>query len=236
MFMSKEEFVSLFSSCQDEAALFYQHIVTRDQLISEMIGSEADIVRRYLLNQFPNLGRPPSFSEVAKELNLDAIELESILTRLDRMGMLAFILDSRKIVAAYPFCAYPTAQLVIIRGKKPVNCLHAVDALGVSSMFSVSTQVNAVCFNCKAPIKIKVFLDKAISVNFPDIQVGWENSTANERAEEADFCSAISFFCSPEHGKIWQAENGNKKKQLTDLATTTKIANQMFKDTLEVRQ
>ena len=118
--------------------------------------NEADLeLRNRTYARFVELGRAPSFHELADELGRALDEVASGMRRLHDAHALVLEPDGDRIRMANPFSAIPTPHRVLAQGREWfANC--AWDAFGVLAALDVGGHVSSSCPDCGAAVEITV--------------------------------------------------------------------------------
>jgi hypothetical protein len=112
-------------------------------------------LRNHTYARFVELGRAPSFHELAEELGRRLEEVESGMRRLHDVHAVVLEPDSSRIRMANPFSAVPTPHRVLAAGREwYANC--AWDAFGVLAALDVDGHVSSSCPDCGAAVEINV--------------------------------------------------------------------------------
>ena len=119
---------------------------------SAQLNRKAETVRKYVLTQYPLLGRAQTRQEVATALDCgSADEIQATLARLHELDMLCLDSESREIRVAYPFSSVATRHLVRFPGwddAAPVYAQCAIDALGIPFMVRQGVSIASSCAHC----------------------------------------------------------------------------------------
>jgi hypothetical protein len=114
-----------------------------------------DAVRRTVLLGFAAFGAPPSVTEIAASIGLDAEAVCAALARLAGRDILVLDADGA-IAAAYPFSAEPTPHRVALaRFGTTVYALCAIDALGTGAMLGADTLIESRCAASGAQVTVR---------------------------------------------------------------------------------
>jgi hypothetical protein len=117
---------------------------------------EADLeLRNLTYRRFVELGRAPSFHELADELGRAPEDVESRMRRLHDAHAVVLEADGSRIRMANPFSAVPTPHRVFADGREwYANC--AWDAFGILAALDVDGHVASSCPDCAAAVQIDV--------------------------------------------------------------------------------
>jgi hypothetical protein len=110
-------------------------------------------VRNHVYRRFVELGRAPTFRELAAELALP--DVAAVMRRLHDAHAIVLEEDRARIRMANPFSALPTPYRVRARDRWwYANC--AWDAFGILAALTVDGHVSSSCADCAEPIEITV--------------------------------------------------------------------------------
>ena len=117
---------------------------------------EADLeLRNHTYARFIELGRAPSFDELAAELDQPLDDVALRMRRLHDAHAIVLEPDGSSIRMAQPFSAVPTPHRVLAQGSEwYANC--AWDAFGVLAALDVDGHVSSRCPECGAAVEINV--------------------------------------------------------------------------------
>jgi mercuric ion transport protein len=195
---------------------------------------KAEAVRRYVIEQYPLLGRAPSRQEIASALQCgSANEVQAILERLHELDILYLDPESREIRVAYPFSSVPTKHLVCFPGwdqAKPVYAPCAADALGIPFMLRRDVSIASSCAHCAKAITIKIRAG-VIVTDHPAKTVVWAGTTRTGHAATS-ICPTINFFCSSAHAEAWRLDQRDAAGHVLSLGEALYLGKGIFEDLL----
>lgn len=200
----------------------------------DALGPNQEAVRRFILTQYPLLGRAPSCQEIAAALELSPSEVRTTLERLHELDFLNLEPGAREIRLAYPFSTVPTRHVVKFPDwveAKPVYAQCAVDALGIPFMFRGDLSIASSCAHCKKPIEIEV-RDRKITAYLPAETVVWSGTVTMYRDCVADICPSVNFFCSPAHVSAWQVGQKEANGSILSLGEALYLGKGIFENHL----
>jgi len=196
-----------------------------------------ETVRRYILSQYPLLGRAPNHQEIAAAFRLNGpAEVRAILERLHERDLLYLDPDSREVRLAYPFSTSPTKHLVRFQDwaeAQPLYAPCAVDALGIPFMIDRDVSIESSCAYCAMPVAIKV-RNRRIEVYVPVETVVWVGTAYSEHAATS-ICPTLDFFCSPTHVAAWRETRPEERGHELSLGEALYLAKGIFQDLLNPR-
>jgi mercuric ion transport protein len=195
---------------------------------------QEEAVRRFILTQYPLLGRAPSCLEIAGALGLDRPDqVRAILERLHERDLLYLDPDSREIRLTYPFSTVPTKHVVQFREWAEAKLVHApcaIDALGIPFMLRRDVTISSACAQCKRPIEIEV-VGRSIVSCVPAETVVWVG-TAYVGHAATSVCSTIDFFCSAAHASAWWQARPHEVGHVKRLGEALYLGKGIFEDLL----
>ena len=205
------------------------------RLSQARLGPHEEAVRRYILTQYPLLGRAPIRQELTEAVGLHgASKVRAILERLHERDLLYLEPVSREIRLAYPFSTVPTKHLVRFRGwaeAKPVYAQCAVDALGIPSMFDRDLAIESSCGHCQRPVEIEM-RDRRIETCCPAETVVWVGTAYSGHAATS-ICPTLDFFCSPAHVAAWRQARPQEAGHVLSLGEALYLGKGIFEDLLK---
>lgn len=191
-------------------------------------------VHRMILRAFAGTGRPPSRAELDQFADGDSAVIDDVLGRLHRADVIR--LDpAGQLAVAYPFSATPTRHRVRIRDGADAYAMCAVDALGISAMLGVDTEISSTDPLTAQPVTVQTV----------DGESSWRPDTAvvivaaaAEGAEgpSADSCcSSINFFASRQTADVWNTSHSRLAAGILDPADAERFARRIF-ESLDCRR
>jgi hypothetical protein len=117
---------------------------------------KADLeLRNHAYARFVELGRAPSFHELADGLGRPLEDVGAGMRRLHDAHAVVLAPKGESIRMANPFSAVPTPHRVRAAGREWYgNC--AWDAFGILAALDVDGQVSSSCADCGAPVELEV--------------------------------------------------------------------------------
>lgn len=198
------------------------------------LNRKAETVRKYVLTQYPLLGRAPTRQEVATALDCGSADaIQATLTQLHELDMLYLDSESQEIRVAYPFSSVPTKHLVRFPGwdnAAPVYAQCAVDALGIPFMVRQDASIASLCPHCAESVAIKIESGAIVTAN-PPTTVVWAGTTRIGQAADS-VCPTINFFCSSDHAIAWRQNQREAAGQVLSLGEALYVGKGIFEDLL----
>ncbi|WP_439580545.1 alkylmercury lyase family protein [Elioraea sp.] len=167
-----------------------------------------DAVRRTVLLGFAAFGVPPSVTEIAASIGLDAEAVHAALARLAGRDILVLDADGA-IAAAYPFSAEPTPHRVTLaRFGTTVYALCAIDALGIGAMLGADTLIESRCAASGAPVTLRTQdHGRTLAELAPADAVIWYGIAHAGGCAARSGCALKLFFRSEADLVAWRARN-----------------------------
>ena len=163
-----------------------------------------DRIRVGLLQLYTEVGRAPTPGALAERVGLKEAAIRPLLEELRRRDLV--VLDSERIVGAYPFTDWDTGHRVTLGGRT-VNAMCAVDALGIGAMIDRDVTITSRCRHCGAPIRVITRNQGRALANIePQASVMWQSVRYESACAANSLCATTAFFCSDEHLSAWRCE------------------------------
>ncbi|MEE8168305.1 MAG: alkylmercury lyase family protein [Candidatus Hydrothermarchaeales archaeon] len=190
------------------------------------LSPDEDEIRRFILTEFPSLGRVPTMEEIKEGLGLTTTDVSQSLETLNELDII-YMKDDR-ILGAYPFSSEPTPYLVTFKGreKRRAYALCAIDALGIPFMFGEDVDIESSCAHCSGKIKIKVEDGRIIECE-PKEALVWIGLKYSCHAATS-LCTSLIFFQSEEHLLEWRAENPSEDGEALTLSEALYVGKELF--------
>jgi Alkylmercury lyase len=174
----------------------------------EACGEQVKALHQQILRSFVTRGRILSRDEMVSGLS----DPEAAIEALKSHDMVVFGADGEP-VGAYPFTMEAREHEVQVNGNR-VNAMCALDALSVSPMFGVETQITSRCRVTGDPVTIRQFgsvihnLDEAGDIRFGIV---WGAANADSCCADS-LCTEMIFLRDGEIARQWLAEDpGNRE-------------------------
>lgn len=175
--------------------------------ISTLTPSE-NIVRTAILLRLAER-KSTNIQDLSSIEKLIGADIPSVLQHLSEQDLVHWNPQDGKITVAYPFSGVPTPHRVTLPGKPFTYAMCAIDALGISPMMKVETDIESVCAQCGKTIRLHVTpqtvtaIPDTVVVGFSQVgeSVGeGDNCCGTEESSLAtNCCPGIQFYCSKEH-------------------------------------
>jgi hypothetical protein len=160
----------------------------------------------WILRQFA-AARPPSGEATraaATRLDVDFQDALSVLAREDLVHV-----DARgRPLVAYPFSAQPRGHRVLIDGKRSVEAMCAIDALGIAPMLRLPVEIHS--HDPLSGAEIRVRLDPSEGTWWePEEAVVLSGSACCGGPSLLGCCDVLNFFQRRENAERYLAENAS---------------------------
>jgi mercuric reductase len=168
-------------------------------------------LHRQILNSFVSRGRILTRKEMAEHVS----NLEEAITVLKESDLVVFSPHADP-VGAYPFTMEEREHRVRVNGHQ-VYAMCALDALAVSPMFGINTQISSRCRITGTPVTIEqsgTHIENRDTAE--DIHFGIHWGAANGKTCCADsLCMEMMFLRDSEVSSRWLAENPSNREIFT---------------------
>jgi hypothetical protein len=163
-----------------------------------------DSVRVVLLQMYAEHGRAPSIADLARQVEMDVFELETVLAGLQARDVIVRDKDSGAILGAYPFTEGQTGYQVDL-GAQTLRAMCAIDALGIGAMFDRDVLIRSSCSLCGTSIEIAT-LNRGRELGYwtPETAIVWSGIRYEQGCAANSLCKVLAFFCSDIHLERWR--------------------------------
>ena len=164
---------------------------------------EVRALHRRILRSFVDRGRMLAREEMADYTG----DPDAAIRTLQELDMVVFSADGMP-VGAYPFTMEEREHAVRINGHR-VHAMCALDALAVSPMFGMETQVSSRCRVTGHPVQIQQSGYRILNLqDTADVHFGiaWGAASSNSCIADS-LCMEMIFLDSAETARQWHAEN-----------------------------
>lgn len=177
----------------------------------ESCGKEIKTLHQLILRSFVDQGRILTKDEIAQKIDNPARAMK-ILAEND---MVVFA-ENGEPIGAYPFTMEEREHKVRINGHD-VHAMCALDALSVSAMFGMETQVSSVCRVSGNPVVIhqsgKTIVNEAKTRGIC-FGIAWAAASACSCCAQG-LCMEMMFLENEEIARQWQGENPRDREVFT---------------------
>lgn len=168
-----------------------------------------DVVRRAVLKHYVHDGHAPSVAQLTAITNMEPERLQDVLRQLEGRDLIVLDESGGVIAGAYPFTERDTGHRIIL-GRRTLNAMCAIDALGVGAMVGRDIVIESSCRSCGAPIHIETQDDgTALKVCRPENAIVWSGIAYDDGCAATSLCTVMAFFCSNEHLESWGESNSS---------------------------
>ena len=176
-----------------------------------------------ILKSFVSNGRVLSKDEMRKYVS----DVEGAIKILDE-NELVIISENREIIGAYPFTTENREFKVQVNGLA-VNAMCAIDALAISLMYDVNTQITSRCRMTDIPIYLEQSGTR-IS-NFDDssdihVCIAWHAAQTKVKCANS-LCMEMFFVNSRKTAEAWQ-ENKFKQREVFTFDEAMELSRRFF--------
>jgi len=186
------------------------------------LSKELADVHQKILCSYVEQGKTLNRSEIARLVgNIDeSIEI------LKHNDMVVFDSNNEPI-GAYPFTMEQREHEVTVNGNK-VHCMCALDALAVSPMFDLETNINSRCHVTTEPISIHQHNREIINAeNNRDVFFGISWNSAANNCCATSLCTEMMFLKGKQVAGRWQAKDADNR-EIFDLHDSVDFAAGFF--------
>ncbi len=182
-------------------------------------------VFNYIIEQYSKHDTIHTFIEIEKELHISYQDLEEILAKFERIGVIFRKKDfDGRIVPRNPKIGYE--HKVILkdgRSLKPIEAACVIDALGLPFTYNQDATIFSKDPISKQEIKIEI-KDEQIAFQEPENLITFLGSQ----------CSTTLFFTSNESLKEWEKKHPDQKGKIINLKQALILARKLFENRLDI--
>ena len=189
----------------------------------EKISSQLKSLYQQILNSFVSKGRILSKEEMRGYVN----DVEAAIKILEENEMV-IVSENREVIGAYPFTMEDREYKVRVNGFE-VNAMCAIDALAISMMYDVNTQITSRCRITDAPIYLEQSgtqisnFDESRDIH---ICIAWEAAETVLKCANS-LCTEMFFASSYKVATTWQ-KNEFKKREIFTLNEAMEFSRRFF--------
>ncbi len=205
---------------------------SKERLAKVNLNSMENEIRKYILMEFANNGRPPDPEEITERLNLSSVDIvNKVIDKLQKADLLSR--NGEEIISAYPFSALETYHKVIFDDGHEVYALCATDALGIHFMLNKDITILSRCPECEGEISV-IVKDHQIDSYIPNGLIEFVSNIQRCGCTAKNLCPYINFFCSEEHLNEWREKNPQYKSgEIYSLNEALEHGKTIFADLLK---
>lgn len=186
-------------------------------------------VHQAILRGFASTGRPPTLEELdrlADESGRSAAEVLATLHELDAIRLA----PGGQIAVAYPFSSTPTRHRVRLGNGTEVHAMCAVDALGMSAMLGMDTEIDSVDATTGNPV----------TITMAGGQTRWEpasavvfiGAAAGGGPSAECCCDHLNFFTDHDSATTWAMTHQDVPGQVLTQAGAEELGRRLFQPLL----
>ncbi len=170
------------------------------------IGPDEDRVRVAVLIHYAETGHAPSHERLVEITGFECDEVVHLLGQLQERDIVVLNESDRAIVVAYPFTERDTGHRIRL-GKKTLNAVCAIDALGAGAMVGVDAIIDSTCRQCGCAIHFET-RDKGRGIKSvsPEDAIVWAGVQDVDSCLADTQCKVRIFFCSDDHLDAWRRD------------------------------
>lgn len=180
-------------------------------------------LHQQILRAFVTKGRILSREEMAQQVS----NLEHAVSVLRNSDMVIFSADGEP-VGAYPFTMEAREHQVRVNGHR-VYAMCALDALAVSPMFGMKTQIDSRCGITGDPVNIRQSgetIENAAEVGDLHLGIAWAAADADARCADS-LCKHMMFLGNAKVARQWLAHDAETREIFT-LPEAVEFARRLF--------
>ncbi|MFX0008471.1 MAG: organomercurial lyase, partial [Candidatus Hermodarchaeota archaeon] len=182
-------------------------------------------VFNYIIEQYSKYDTINTFNEIGRELNISYIDLEEIITKLEKRRVIHRTRDNDdKIVPRISKIGYDH-QVILKDGRnlKPIEAACVIDALGLPFTYNQDAMILSKDPITKQEIKIEI-KDEQITSQEPKNLIAYLGSQ----------CSTTLFFISNESFKEWEKQHPDQKGTIIKIEQALTLARKIFENRLDI--
>jgi hypothetical protein len=166
-------------------------------------------------------GKPVAPAELAAELRVSPATLEQELTRLAAKRCLRRD-GSGAVVASQGLMVQPSPHRLRTEwGTVSTQC--TVDAIGIPAALGIAATVDDRCACCDSPITAEIRGREDISVQPAGAVIVMAQADCGVQGAIPTMCQETNFFCSNEHARSWQEEQGTLPSAIVTIADAAAV-------------
>ncbi|MFX0004697.1 MAG: organomercurial lyase [Candidatus Hodarchaeota archaeon] len=184
-----------------------------------------EVVFNYIVEQYSKYDIFHTFKEIEKELDMLHQDLEEILLKFERLGLIRRREEfDDKIIPRNPKIGYD--HKVILkdgRSLKPIEAACVIDALGLSFTYNQDATIFSKDPISKQDIKIEI-KNEQIVLQEPENLITYLGAQ----------CSTTLFFTSDESLKEWEKQHPDQKGTIINMKQALILARRLFEKRLDI--
>ena len=166
-------------------------------------------LHRAILCSYVEKGRSLNRTEMANFVD----NIDEAIATFKQYDLLVFN-DNDEPVGTYPFTMEPRVHRVNVNGHT-VHCMCALDALAVSPMFHLPTQIHTRCHVSSRPISLQ---QNEMDITSDDqplyFGINW-NAASTKSCCANSLCTEMIFLAGDDTAKNWLLESSDKREIFT---------------------
>jgi len=209
-----------------QAVVRLKRLLPLQQKLQE-VSSENKDAYQSILKSYIELGRSLNREELAQLVS----DIDTTIDTLQKNDMVIFD-DKQQPVGAYPFTMEERDHVIKVKGKT-LHAMCALDALAISPMFDVETEITSQCAVTGKPVNIQQ-RDHEIA-NADDnrqlyFAINW--NAAENNCCATSLCTEMIFLHDETTAKKW-LDNDTENREIFSLPQAIEFASDFFKPLLD---
>lgn len=184
-----------------------------------------ELVFNYIIERYSKFDTTHTLNEIEKELNISPQDLEKVITKLERIGVIYREKDAdENVIPRISKIGYDH-KTILNDGRilKPIEAACVIDALGLPFTYNQDAMIFSIDPISKQEIKIEIKDEQIVSQQPEDLLVYLGSQ-----------CSTTLFFSSNETLKEWEKQNPSQKGTIVNMNQALVLARKLFENRLEI--
>ena len=184
-----------------------------------------ELVFNYIVEQYSKFDSIHTFKEIETALNISSQDLEEIITKLVRIGVINRENEADdRVIPRISKIGYDH-KVILKDGRilKPIEAACVIDALGLPFTYNQDATIFSIDPISKQEIKIEI-KDEQIVFQQPENLIAYLGSQ----------CSTTLFFTSNESLKEWEKQHPDQKGTTVNMKKALILARKIFENRLEI--
>lgn len=180
-------------------------------------------LHQQMLRSFVTKGRILTKEEMAQYVS----NLDDAINTLRKKELVVFSNDGDPI-GAYPFTMEEREHKVEVNGHQ-VFAMCALDALAISPMFDMKTQITSQCRITNAPVNLQqsgMVIDNLDETDELHVGIHWGAANADSSCADS-LCMEMMFLCDNKTAQKWLADNA-EAREIFILHDAIEFASEFF--------
>ena len=187
------------------------------------LSNELSNVYRLILKSYVELGRSLNKAEIADQVE----DIDKAINTLSSSDMVVFDTNNEP-VGAYPFTMEAREHTVTVNNKV-VHAMCALDALAISPMFDMATQIESKCHVTGDNISIQQHDQQVLNKDESgNVHFGINWNSADNNCCATSLCTEMVFLRDEDIAQRWFAED-SKNREIFKLDEAIDFSTRFFK-------